>query len=319
MKKWLLSALCLASLNSFAQVNDFNILVDSRGDQMPATDVTRLQGRIRIGFTISAGGIVDIVGLASTGPGFNNDWATVATTNGTKDELTLAFRNIYLRKVIGAVTAEAGALNPEPTVGSGGLAPSGWMDGIRVRVNTKIGDIKVVAGSLGDFKTPNAFAREFKGNFLEIEMDHKLFENVLTQTAVEHFNGDIYLRENLKIDLKILGDKVFKVFADALYDIERNSFSYELGTEFDVLKTLVYKYDHRLDFKVYFSNVNENIPNRNNTITAFYTYGPRLSVQVGGKLDHKGDVNWFARGSFGAQNRYDVGVSIKIPVKKPRK
>jgi hypothetical protein len=55
-------------LNTFAQVNDFNILVDSRGDEMPSTDVRRIQGRVRIGFTISAGGIVDIVGLASTRP-----------------------------------------------------------------------------------------------------------------------------------------------------------------------------------------------------------------------------------------------------------
>ncbi len=284
---------------------------------MPSTDVSRLQGRIRIGFTISAAGIVDIVGLASTGPAFNNDWATLATSNGTKDEVTLAFRNIYLRKVIGNVTAEAGALNPEPTVGSAGLAPSGWLDGVRVKVNTKIGDFKVVAGSLGDFKTPNAFAREFKGNFIEIEMDHKFFENVLTQTAFENYNGDAYIREDVKIDLKVFGDKVFKIFADALYDIERKAYSYEIGSEFDLLKTLINKYDHRLDFKIYYSNINENIPNRNNMITAFYTYGPRLSLQVGGKLDHKGDISWFARSSFGAQNRYDVGINIKIPVKKP--
>lgn len=318
MKKWILSALCLMSASAFAQINDFNIIVDSRGDQLPSTDVSRLQGRVRIGFTISAGGIVDIVGLASTGPSFNNDWSTVATTNGTKDEVTLAFRNIYLRKVIGNVTAEAGALNPEPTVGSAGLAPSGWMDGVRVKVNTKIGDIKVVAGSLGDFKNPNAFSREFKGNFVEIELDHKLFENVLTQTAVEHYNGDTYIREDVKIDLKILGGKVFKIFADALYDIERNSYNYEVGSEFDLLKTIVNKYDHRLDFKVYYSNINQNIPDRNNTITAFYTYGPRVTMQLGGKLDKAGNLNWYVRSAFGAQNRYDVGVSIKIPVKQPK-
>jgi hypothetical protein len=313
MKKLLISLLCLASTHSFAQVSDVNVFTDSRVDQLPASDITRLQGRVKIGFTISAGGLVDIVGLAATGPTFSNDWATLKTSNGSTDPVNLAFRNIYLRKVMGNVTAEAGALSPESTVGAAGLAPTGWMDGVRVNVNTTIGNIKVVAGSLGDFKTPNAFERKFQGNFLELEVDHKFLENILTQTAIERYNGEEYIQEDIQINLKVLGNKVFKVFADALYDVQRNAYNYEVGTDIDVLKNMMNKYDNRVDLKLYYSELNQNIPNRNSLITSFYTYGPRFTAEVGGKLDKAGNINWFVRGAFGQQNRYDAGIKIKIP------
>lgn len=318
MKVLLLASLFLAS-SAFAQsLTDYNIVVDGRHDEITSTDVQRLQGRVRLGFVIDAAGIVEIVGLASTGNSFNNDWTTVSSNNNSNDHLNLTFRNLYLRKVIGNTTVEAGALSPEPTVGSAGLASSGWVDGLRVKVNTKVGDFKVVAGSLGDFKQPNSFERKFQGNFIEIEMDHKVFENLLTQTAVEHYNGDLYLRENLTLDLKILTDKVFKVFASALYDTERNAMNYEVGAEFDLLKNITNKYDHRLDFKVYYSNLDERIPDRNSMTSAYYTYGPRITTQIGGKIDKAGNINWYTRATFGADgnNRFDVGIQVKIGKKK---
>lgn len=299
------------------QIKETTINVDSRGDMLTGTDVTRLQERVKLGFTIDAMGLVEIVGLVTTGSSFNNDWATVLS-NGSTDKVQLAFRNIYLRKTVGQYSVEAGALTPNTTIGSAGLAPTGWMDGVRVKANTKIGDFKVTAGSLGSFKEPNAFSRKFEGNFLELEFDKKVFEEILTQTALEVYNGDIYLRENLKIDLKVFGDKVFKVFADALYDFERQAMNYELGTEIDILKNMINKYENRLNLKVYYSNINSNIPGRSEQVSAFYTYGPRVTTQVGGKLDKQGNINWYARASLGQTNRYDVGLNIKIPSKKKK-
>jgi hypothetical protein len=318
MKMFIAFAL-MCSLNSYAQsITDYNIVVDTRGNTLTETDVQKLQGRVKIGFTIDAAGVVEIVGLAASGNSYSNDWTTVRSSNNSNDHVNLAFRNLYLRKVMGKVTVEAGALNNEPIVGAAGLAPAGWVDGIRVKVNTKVGDFKVVAGSLGDFKQPDAFQRKFQGNFIEIEMDHKIFENLLSQTAVEHFNGDTYIRERLNLDLKILGDKVFKVFGDALYDVERKAFNYEVGAEFDVLKTIMNKYDHRLDFKVYYSNLDSRIPDRNSMTPAYYTYGPRITMQIGGKIDRAGNINWYTRAVIGkdGNNRYDAGITIKLGKKK---
>jgi hypothetical protein len=319
MKKWIVAALITASASSFAQVSDFNINLDARNDQIDSKDINRLQGRIKMGFTIDAAGLVEIVGLASTGPSFNNDWATLATNpNAAKDPLTLAFRQIYLRKVMGKVSIEAGAMSPEPVIGASGLGATGWMDGVRVKVNTKIGDFKVVAGSLGDFTTPNAFARKFTGNFLEVEMDRKIFETLLTQTGVEVYDGVVYLKEGVKFDIKVLGDKVIKTFAEVIYDTQNHAYNYEIGAEFDVLKGIMNKFDNYLNLKVYVSRLDENMLNRNSTVSAFYTYGTRATIQLGGKIDHGGNLNWFARANLGKDSRYDVGLTYKIPMKKKK-
>ena len=272
-----------------------------------------------MGFTIDAAGVVEIVGLAATGPAFNNDWATLATNpNAQKDPLSLAFRNIYLRKVMGKVSVEAGAMSPEPVVGASGLGATGWMDGVRVKVNTSVGDFKVVAGSLGEFTTPNSFARKFNGNFMEIEMDRKIFEKLLTQSGVEVYEGVVYLKEGLKFDFKILGDKIIKTFADVLYDTQNHAYNYEIGAEFDVLKGIINKFDNYVTLKVYVSHLDENMRSRNSTVSAFYTYGTRTTIQLGGKIDNGGNLNWFARANLGKDNRYDVGLTYKIPLKKKK-
>ena len=309
--------LSVLSVHSYAQeIIKTDINVDSRADE--TNTIKRIQDRVKIGFTIDAAGLVEIVGLVATGPSFNNDWATVASNNNSNSQQTLAFRNLYLRKVFGDTVVEGGALSPEATVGAAGLGASGWMDGVRIKTTTKVGDFKVVAGSLGSFTTPNAFARKFQGNFVEIEMSMKVFDELTVQAAYEHLDDDNYARAGAKFDLKVLGDKVIHLFADALMAVEKNAYNYELGAEMDLLKTLTNKMEHRLDLKVYMSHLDEQLPNRNSMISAFYTSGTRATVQVGGKIDKAGNLNWFARGSFGETNRYDVGVQIKIPTSKKK-
>lgn len=318
MKTIITAAALLLATPSFAQlvVTDWKLSADTRYDKIPENKAERLQERVKIGFTIDANGVVDIIGLATTGPSFNNDWANVKTNNHTEDKVNLAFRNLYVRKVIGDVSVEGGAMSPEPTVGAAGLAASGWMDGVRVKVNTQIGNIKVVAGSLGDFSNPNAFSRKFKGNFLEIELDRQVFENLLSESAVEDYDGEAYVREKLTYNLHILGDRVIKIFGEALYDVERHGTTYELGSELDVLKTIAHKYENRLELKFYFSHIDHSLPNRSQTITSYFTDGDRTTAQIGGRLDHDGNVTWFTRASVGEKKRFDVGLNLKFANKK---
>ncbi len=318
MKYAVAALLAIMSVHSFAQeVVKTDIIVDGRYDQVGTT--RKAQDRIRLGFTIDAGGVVEIVGLLATGPSFGNDWVTDASTNNSNNNHAMAFRNLYLRKTMGKTTVEAGALSPEPVIGAAGLGSSGWVDGLRVTTNTKVADFKVVAGSLTDFSTPSAFGRKFIGNFIEIEMSKKVFDNLLVQAGYERLDADNYAKLSAKYDLKIIGDRTIRVFGEALMDVEKQAYNYEFGAEMDLLKTILNKYEHRLDLKVYLSHLDSDLTTRGAMIPAFYTYGTRATVQVGGKLDKAGNVNWFARGSFGQQNRYDVGVQIKIPTKKKKK
>lgn len=318
MKLAIIALLSILSVHSYAQeIIKTDIQIDGRYDQVGETQ--KAQDRIRLGFTIDAGGVVEILGLIATGPSFGNDWVTDTSSNNSNNQHGLAFRNLYLRKVLGKTTIEAGALNPEPVIGAAGLGSSGWMDGMRVTTSTKIADFKVVAGSLTDFNTPSAFGRKFIGNFLEIEMSKKVFDNLLIQAGYERLDSDNYAKLSAKYDLKIVGDRVIRIFGETLMDVEKQTYNYEIGAEMDLLKTLLNKYEHRLDLKVYVSHLDSELTTRGAMIPAFYTYGTRATVQVGGKLDKAGNVNWFARGSFGEQNRYDVGVQIKIPTKKKKK
>lgn len=288
---------------------------DNRITHLPEADTTRSQGRVRIGFTIDAGGIVEIVGIAATGKTFNSTWETYYTTKGSTDEAKIVFRNLYLRKVFGKTTLEAGALTPEPTVGDASNPPVGWMDGIKIISQTSIGKMKVVVGSLGSFDEPNVFNRKFRGNFIEIELERKVFDNLLSKTAIEHYNGKTYVREQLQLDVTILGDKVIKLFAGALVSASTGKATWEVGAEFDVLKTILGKFERRLEMRVYYSDINENFPGRSDTISAFHTFGPRASVVVGGNVTKSGSLSWSTRASYGKTTRYDVILTYRVPFK----
>jgi hypothetical protein len=303
----------------FAQtVTGTDISVDGRYDNKNGNELG--QARVKIGFVVDAFGVAEIVGLVGTGGAYNGEWITVAPGESATAS-TLAFRNLYLRKVFGTktkVTLEAGALNGGTVVGAGGLVSSGWVDGIRVKVNTKIGDIKVVAGSLGDFKTSNSFDRKFDGNFLEIEISKKMFDQLTVQAAYENHNDEDFARAEAQYDLKILGDKVIKLFGKALYSFDQDVANYDVGVELDVLKTITSKFDKRLEMKVYRSYLSEELTDRSSSmVSLFYTYGPRTTFQLGGEII-KGKLTWVARSSFGDNGtyRHDIGVGWKISTKK---
>lgn len=280
----------------------------------------RLQGRIRIGFVVDVAGIVEIVGLADSGNNFNSPWVNVySDAPVVEQQKLLAFRNIYLRKMIGPATIKFGSFNPDPQVGSAGQTTSGYFDGLQVKVNTQVGAFKVIAGSLGNFNQSNLFERKFLGNFIEIEMSHTFFESLLTKTAIQNYNGNFYIQEKLQLDLKLVGDRVLKIFANALYDIERQAFNYEVGTEFDVLKMIFKKYENRVNLKLYFVNMNSNIPDRTQMIPSFHSHGPLVVSHISGNIDKNGLISWFIRGAAGPDSyRVDAGLQFRMPQLKAK-
>lgn len=330
MKNTILATLLMAlSVTSFGQSTlmegvdpkwklEGTIQADNRITHLPESDTTRSQGRVRIGFTIDAGGVVEIVGIAATGTNFNSTWETYYNNNGSTDEAQIVFRNLYLRKVFGKYTIEAGSLTPEPTVGDASNAPVGWMDGIRIITQTKIGKIKVVAGSLGSFTEPNMFDRKFQGNFLEIELERKIFDNLISRTALEHYNHDNYVRQQLQLDVTVLGDKIIKLFANALVSAKNAKATWEVGAEMDVLKTILGKFEKRLEMKIYYSDINEDLPGRSETISAFHTFGPRTTIALGGNVTKSGSLSWSTRASYGKNTRYDVILTYKVPFRFKR-
>lgn len=315
-----LASLVIAGNIHAQTLSGADISADGRYDNKNGSDLGQV--RVKIGFVIDAFGVAEIVGLAGTGSSFSNEWSNVAP-NDKAVAPTLAFRHLYARKVFGLsdsskLTLEAGALNYSHSIGSGGVASFGWVDGLRVKVNTKLGDIKVIAGSMGEYKTPNAFARHFNGNFVEVEISKKLFDQLTVSAAYENHNKESMAITEASYDLKILGDKVIKLVGKALYSFEEKVANYDIGAEVDVLKTIMGKFDKRLELKVYRSYLSDKLQDEgSDSVAMFYTYGPRTTFQIGGEII-KGKMTWVARSSFAdnGQYRHDIGVGWKLGIKK---
>lgn len=311
--------LFIFSGNGYTQeLTESEIIVDNRLDVLAGEN--KDQGRIRIGFVVDLHGAVEIVGIISTGDAYRNEWFSITPPNGdSSNQPFLAFRNIYLRKVFGKnkqFEVDLGALNGETVVGAAGIPPAGWVDGLRVKASTSLGDIRVVAGSLGDYKNPNAFTRDFDANFIEVELSRKIFNELVVSSSYRHLEDEDGVSLGAKYNLKIFGDKVIKLFGKALYSFPDDSFNYDVGLEIDVLKTIFDKFEKRLELKVYFSSIDERSSDAQR-IPLFFTYGPRATFQLSGDIV-PGKINWMARSSFGENNtsRYDVGVQMKFGYKK---
>lgn len=314
----LIMAFFLASLGWSQELTKVEVMLDNRLDSLAGDN--KDQGRIRIGFVIDMHGVVEIVGLLATGDSYKNEWFSILPSSiNANPQSLLAFRNIYLRKVFGdraQYEVAVGALDGEPVVGSAGLPPSGWVDGVKIKAATVLGNIKVVAGSLGDYKNPNAFRRDFKGNFLEVELSRKIFNELVLSSSYRNLDQEDSATLGVKYNLKILGDKVIKLFGKALYSFSEDYINYDLGLEIDILKTILNKFEKRLELKVYFSSISEKSLEAQRT-PLFYAYGPRTTFQLSGDIIPE-KINWVVRSSFGENNvsRYDVGVQVKFGYKK---
>lgn len=287
--------------------------LDQRFDDLSDRAVDRYQGRIRVGFALDLLGLVDLVGLAATGPTFNNDWSTLAQSGTPHDSLALAFRQVYLKKTFRGQTLKLGAFEPLPTVGAGGLAPTGWMDGAQAQFHASWGDVRITAGSLGNPKLPNVLDRKFQSNFLEVELSRTLFDELATETAVQVWEDGVFVQERASLFLRVLGEKILKISGETLVRINQEmAANAEVGLEWDALKSLLHKFDKRLELRVYESYLDNRLKSRSDLVSAFYIPGLRTTIHLQGKIDAGANMVWIARTSFGNELRTDLGINIRL-------
>lgn len=316
MKQILIGLLCLIAGNTYAQIKDFNVTLDSRYDRIDegAENIqNRVQGRIRIGFVYDVNGYFQLIGLTDTGPSYGNDWDTLHDLNNpnSKPEMALYFRNLYLQKVMGNTTLQAGSLGGLDSIGSAGVGSSGWVDGVSLNIKQGTSDMKVVVGSLYDSQNPSIFTRNRKLNFAEIEMSKQVFQNLLIKAGYEHFQDD-FIKGKMKLDLDPLGKQVVSLVANLIYDVQEKAVNADLGASWDVLDTFTDGHKNYFKMDVYFSRLDPKMHFRNSLYSAYYQDGNSLVVKLSGKIDKKGKYNWYIRNSFGTKNRFDAGIAIKL-------
>lgn len=317
MKLLSLFILLLAyTTTGFAQLKDYSIVLDGRYDRIDNTDEnlqSRLQDRIRMGFTFDAFGKFELVGLAETGPAYGNAWGMIHDFNDeTNTEQKLYFRRLYIEKSFKNTTIQAGSLEGIDSIGIANTPSSGWIDGISAKIKSGNADIKVVVGSLYDSNNPDVFSRKRKLNFAEIEISKKLFEELLVEAGYERFEDD-FLKGKMTLDLSKLGAPMVKLFANVLYDIQENVSNYDIGASIDVLEIFNSSYKNYLKLDVFVSHLDPGMNFRNSLYTAYFQDGTNLVVRLSGKIDKKGRFKWSLRNMYGKNgNRFDAGISIRL-------
>ena len=324
--KWILipALINFICYKSFSQIKDLSLQAGTRYDYI--TDKSnRLQDMVSLRFTYDVKGIFQLVSVLGTGSCQNAVWSTAHTFNDKPADKPMLYpRNLYLKgdALDKKVQWQGGIIPNNPVAGSAGLQPIGWVDGARLKYQAKLADIEVSGGSLTDLNEPNPLERDFKLNFIDILISKKVYDDLLISAGYENWQGDDYIKTDFKYDVHAFTDGVFTLLGSAFYNFETNAVAVDVGTQFDLLKNAINKYEQRLNVKIFYSYLSPDLRLKNQMVPLYFTTGSRITTQLDGKIDQNGKYNWFVRYSYGTdtkQTRLDVGVNMKLNLTPKKK
>jgi len=303
-------------------LEDANAIEDFRYDEISKGNNTlnnRYQGRIRLSFVYNVKGQFKIVGLASTGNSFGNDWTNVWDLK-TKSTVptTLSFRQLYVEKDFKIKGNDSqvllGSFNGFQTVGSAGISStSGWLDGVKFRTNTQIGHFDVVVGSLFANGNPDAFTRQRKWNYVQVEFDRSILKNLQYHAGYDHFDSDDYIQQTLTYSPEIFGRLVLNFMGDGVYDIQKKASSYEIAASTDVLGAISKNPNlkNRLKIEAWYTQLASALHERNSMNSAYAgADGSMWTERVSYNIGKKRQINVYARHLNGRVNRDMIGISF---------
>jgi hypothetical protein len=306
------------SFNTYAQVNTLNFNEEVRYDLIRGEEgivQNRVQDRVRIGFTFDANGYFQLVGLLESGPGYGNDWTNIYDFKADENKFNpnLFFRRLYLKKMFGQKTEmRLGALEGIESTGAGGLASSGWVDGIQLMHNRGGFNYNIRVGSLSDVANPNVFSREHQLNFIEVEMSKKFLKKIMVKAGYEHFQ-DHFVRLGVDFDSKILAREVITFVGHVLYDVNNQGLNFDFGVKGDVLKAFNESFANYIKLDLLLSRTDTKLHFRNSLYSAYYQDATTVNIGFSGQFDKKGHYRWFVRDSLGLkESRLDVGLGLSF-------
>ncbi|MFN8369104.1 MAG: hypothetical protein U0T83_00595 [Bacteriovoracaceae bacterium] len=279
-----------------------------------------IRNTLSIGIRVSVNGYFEIVSLIATGPSYARLEDTVWDTNTGDFNLMpkLHVRQIYLEKKFGDyVRAQLGALSTaEGDIANlVGLDGAGFVDGGRVQINTKLGDIIATVGSIDDYNNLNPITRDRSLNYIELKVSQEFLRNFLkTQVGIEKFGDKVLAKGAVKYDLSVATGKIIELMAEAMVDVKSGSIMGSAGVGADLLSLITGKYKDRLKLGVAYTYVSSDLTDRFNISTNTFTApnGHGVLIKMGGNISEEYALLWNAEIRFGETSGVQVYVTKKL-------
>lgn len=279
----------------------------------PGKERNRLQGHLRLRFTLDTVLGVKLKGFTSTGDKFTSKYGTFYNFNDpdARPEFTIHFRQLYLERKFPWFAVQLGAVPPvKDRVSSTGLFSKGWIDGLRVNVPVPLGVVEVVAGSLTDLDNPNLFSRDHEANYLEAEVSLKPLTWLGVEASVEHLAGETYARAEMRCWLDPLPRRPLELAAEAVVNLENGAVDAGFTAAMDLLVWAGSPHRDRLELTLMQTYVDPDIGRRGELTEDFYKHGHLTTVILSGVILKEHGLKWFQESLLSDEPRLKVGLSV---------
>lgn len=317
MRAALLALATLLGAAAHAQRLDaYSFRWDTRYDNVDAgAENNRLQGSVRLGLTVDAWSLFEVVGFASTGGDYTSRWTTLYDfrDDDAQADFSLYFRRLYLQRRWKWGRAQLGAIPPIKNIASGtGLNSSGWIDGGRFEVYRGGLTLEFVTGSIGDLDTPDLFSRQYAHDFYEFEATWDLTERLTLEASAEWLVDSAYLRGEGRVDVPLWGARRMEWRAELIGNLTRSVLAVEVGTAFDLVRWITGDVDKRCAVELAWRYLDPDIGLRGRLVDDFYVFGHAATVNMSGIITNDGVLSWFARSIFAERPRVLAGLGLRF-------
>lgn len=203
--------------------------------------------KMRFAYDIKDGNWV-ILGTVRTGESFNSAHDSVYDLEESDfNAPNVSMTHLYARGYDVALSGDVLEFGSMPTkqgiAETTALSPEGYIDGVRYKVRTALGDLQVVGGSLPeDGGDPNMFTRDRELNYFEVRFNRHFLdvlaaEELEVQAGVQVQGDDVYLQEAIKATYQIYGGRILDLIQEGLVQ-DNGEFKASVGVDFDLINMI---------------------------------------------------------------------------------
>jgi hypothetical protein len=202
--------------------------------------------KMRFAYDIKEGQWV-ILGTVRTGESFNDAYDSVYNIDDKDFSApNVNMTHLYARGYDVALSGDVLEFGSMPTkqgiAEATALSPEGYIDGVRYKVRTALGDLQVVGGSLVDDADPNMFDRERELNYFEVRFNRHFLdvlaaEELEVQAGIQVQGDDVYFSEAVRATYQLYGGRVLDLIQEGMVQ-DNGEFKASVGVDFDLINVI---------------------------------------------------------------------------------
>jgi hypothetical protein len=178
-----------------------------------------------------------LLSFLGTGNSFAPNWHTFHDYRNNVTEFpakNLRVRQLSLRKNIKNKSyIEVGSMAPwQGIMEYTAMNKKGWVDGARMHINTKYGEVTISGGSIQNTDNPNVFNRKRELNYIDIHLSKEVYENLKFEIGLDKLNEQTYTRSALQYELPLASERIIRFLVEEMNNIDSKAFRYNVNTEF---------------------------------------------------------------------------------------